>query len=97
MTVKLQDAYNHKMAEQLKVWGAQINVFAAKADRAGAHIRFRRDEEIRELRSQYHAATVKMQELENSSGEAWTEIKETADVVWLDLKTGLAAAHSKFK
>lgn len=95
--MKMQDAYNEKMAAQLKVWGAQINVIEAKAEKAGAQLRLKRDEEILDLRAKYHLATEKMRELEKSSGEAWTQIKETADIVWLDLKTGLAAVQSKFK
>ena len=95
--MKIKDAYNERMAAQLKVWGAQINVLEAKAKRAGTHIRFKCDEEIRDLRAKQYTATEKMQELEKSSGEAWAQIKETADTVWLDLKTGLAAAHAKFK
>jgi len=85
------------MAAQLKVWGAQINVFEAKAARAGAQIRFGCDEDIRGLRAKQIAVTEKMQELETASGEAWAQIKDTADIVCQDLKTGLAAAHAKFK
>ena len=73
--MKIQEAYNEKMAAQLKVWGAQINVIEAKAARAGVHIRFKYDEEIRGLRAKQNAATEKMRELDKASGEAWTQIK----------------------
>lgn len=36
-------------------------------------------------------------ELEKASGEAWEQVKETADKIWDDLKAGVADAHSKFK
>jgi hypothetical protein len=38
-----------------------------------------------------------MKELEKASGEAWEQVKGTADKIWEDLKTGIADAHSKFK
>lgn len=95
--MKIQHAYNEEMAAQLKVCAAQINVIEAKAERAGVHIRFMRDEEIRNLRGKQAAAMEKMRELDKASGEAWAQIKDTAEIIWLDLKTGLAAAHDKFK
>jgi hypothetical protein len=38
-----------------------------------------------------------MQELGKSSGEAWSQLKISADKIWDDLKSGVADAHSKFK
>jgi len=95
--MELQEAYKQKMAAQLKEWNAQINLLEAKVENAGADLRVKRAEELQQLRAKLHAASEKMQELEKSSGEAWTEVKETADKIWEDLKAGVAAAHSKFK
>ena len=39
----------------------------------------------------------KLKELEKSSGDAWEQVKHTADKLWDDLKTGVADTHSKFK
>ena len=39
----------------------------------------------------------KMKELEKASGQAWDQVKDTADKLWDDLKRGVADAHSKFK
>jgi len=38
-----------------------------------------------------------MKELEETSGDAWEKVKETADKVWDDFRTGLASTVSKFK
>jgi len=37
-----------------------------------------------------------MQELSKASGEAWEQVKVTADKIWDDLKTGVTDARSKF-
>lgn len=95
--MELQNAYKQKMAAQLKEWDAQVNLLEAKMENVGADMRVKRAEELHELRAKLRVASEKMKELEKASGEAWEQVKETADKIWEDLKTGLADAHSKFK
>ncbi len=44
-----------------------------------------------------YAAAEKMKELHDTGGDAWGSVRETADRVWDELRTGLADAASKFK
>lgn len=92
-----ENAYQQKMAAQLKEWGAQIKLLEAKMENAGADIRLKRGEELRALHLKQQAAAEKMRELGKSTGEAWLQVKLTADKVWDDLKTGLGEAQSRFK
>lgn len=94
--MELQDAYKQKMAAQLKEWSAQINLLEAKVASAGADIRVKRAEELVELRAKQHAAGEKMKELGRAGGAAWEQVKETADKIWDDLKTGITDAQAKF-
>ena len=93
----IKDAYKQKMAAQLKEWSAQIDLLEAKLENAGAGMNIKRAELLNELRAKQRAASEKMNELEESSGEAWGQVKKTADKIWDDFKTGVAEAHSKFK
>jgi len=95
--MEIKDAYKQKMAAQLKECTAQINLLEAKMENAGADMKIKRAEALRELRAKQHAASEKMKELGQASGQAWEQVKETADKIWADLKTGIADAHSKFK
>ena len=95
--MEIQNAYKQKMAAQLKEWGAQINLLETKLENVGADMKVKRAEELHELRAKQRVASEKMKELEKAGGEAWEQVKETADKIWEDLKTGVAAAHSKFK
>lgn len=95
--MEIQDAYKQKMSAQLKEWGAQINLLEAKMENVGADIKVKRAEELHELRAKQHAASEKMKELGAASGEAWEQVKVTADKIWDDLKVGVTEAHSKFK
>jgi outer membrane murein-binding lipoprotein Lpp len=91
------DVYHQKMAAQLKEWNAQIDLLEAKVENVGADLKLKRAGELRELRAKQRIASEKMQELGKASGEAWVQLKVTADKIWDELKTGLADAHSKFK
>jgi uncharacterized protein (DUF111 family) len=93
----IQDAYKQKMAVQLKQWSAQINLLEAKVKNARADMKIKRADELHQLRVKQRAAFGKMRELGKANGEAWEQVKEAADKIWRDLKTGVVAAHYKFK
>jgi chromosome segregation ATPase len=95
--MEIKDAYKQKMEAQLNEWKAQIDLLEAKIQNSGADMRVNRAEELHELRGKWQAAAEKMHELEKSSGEAWEQVKETAEKIWEDLKVGVTSAHDKFK
>jgi outer membrane murein-binding lipoprotein Lpp len=95
-TVELHKEYKEKMGAQLK-WSAQVNLLEARIDSFTADMKIMRAEEIQALRAKQHAAADKMKELGKASGEAWDQVRVTADRMWDDLKTGLTDAQSKFK
>ncbi|MDD4977640.1 MAG: hypothetical protein ABL873_00120 [Gallionella sp.] len=95
--MNIQTAYKEKKAAQLKEWSAQINLLEAKIDNMGASLKVESAKQMKSLRATEHAASEKMKELGKASGEAWDQVKVTADKVWDELKAGVADAHSKFK
>ncbi len=94
--MEIQEAYRQKRAAQLQEWTAQINFLEARAANAGADMAVRRAETLQALRAKQRAAAEKMLELEKSTGEAWEQVKDTADKIWDELKAGVAEARSKF-
>ncbi len=95
--MELHNAYKQKLGAQLNEWSAQINLLEAKMDNVAAEMKIMRAEDIHALRAQQHAAADKMKELGKASGEAWDQVKLTADKMWDELKTGLTDAQKKFK
>lgn len=89
--------YKQKMEAQLNEWAAQINLLEAKLENAEAGLKLKRAEELQSLRAKQQAAAEKMKELGSATGEAWQQVKITADQIWADLKSGVAEAHAKFK
>jgi hypothetical protein len=95
--MEIQTVYQQKKAAQLKEWGAQINLLEAKIENMGATLKVERTEQMKALRAKENAANEKMKELGKASGEAWEQVKVTAEKVWDELKVGVAEAHAKFK
>lgn len=95
--MELQKAYRRKMAAQLEEWGAQIKLLEARVGNAVADAGISGAKELDSLHAKQAAASEKMKELETAGGEAWDRLKETADTLWADLKTGVADAQSRFK
>jgi hypothetical protein len=95
--MKTKDEYIESLASELKEWSAQIDLLTAKAENASAHVKHTYIEELDTLRAKQHAAAEKMKELEAAGSDVWETIKETADKVWDDLRTGLTSAASKLK
>lgn len=95
--METKEAYKKMLKAHLKEWNVQINLFAAKAEKAGADAKLKYAKDLDALYKKQREAAKKLKELEESSGEAWKEIKVTADKLWDDLKTGVANAASKFK
>ena len=80
--MKVQDAYKEKMSAQLKVWDAQIKLLEAQATKVGADLKVKHAEEMRDLRVKQLDAAATMKELDKATGEAWDQVKLTADKVW---------------
>ncbi|UOA07763.1 hypothetical protein [Methylobacter sp. S3L5C] len=95
--MKTKDEYIENLASDLKEWSAQIDVLAAKTEKASADAKLKYTEELNDLRAKQDAATEKMKELKEAGGDSWDTVKETADKVWNDLSKGLTSAVSKFK
>jgi uncharacterized coiled-coil DUF342 family protein len=95
--MKSKNEYIEILATELRELSAEIDELTAKTENAAATVKLNYFEELEALRAKQHAAVEKMKELEANRGEAWEELKETADTVWHDLRTGLASAVSKFK
>ena len=95
--MKSKDEYIQSLASELTEWSAQIDLLVAKAEAATAEAKLKYADELTALRAKQNAAAVKLDELRESSGDAWETAKETAHAVWADLKTGLANATANFK
>jgi len=95
--MKSKEEYIESLAAELKEWSAQIDVLTAKAELSAGMAKLKYVQEVNALRTKQLLADQKIKELETAGSDAWEKVKETADKVWDDLRTGLASASAKLK
>jgi nucleotide-binding universal stress UspA family protein len=94
---KKREAYRQKAEDQLKEWGAQIDVLKGKAQKSKAEVKMRYLEQVEELRKKQETVRGKLQEFRKSGDEAWTDLRDGIDGALDDLKQALKRAVSRFK
>lgn len=95
--MKTKNEYIEILATELRELSEQIDELTAKTEAAAAHAKLEYAQDLEALRAKRQVAVEKMQELEAHGGEAWEELKDTAEMVWGDLRIGLASVVAKFK
>jgi peptidoglycan hydrolase CwlO-like protein len=75
-----------KLETQLKQWGAKLDEFVAKADRAGTAARIDNRKRIDELKAKVKAAEAKLDEVKTAGSEKWGTLKAGVESAWNDLE-----------
>ena len=91
-----KDAYEKKMEATLDQWSAELDGLKAKAKMADADARIALNEEIESAVAKKEAATKKLDELKNTSDDAWEDLKQGIEGVWTSLDGAVRAAKSRF-
>ncbi|NET16504.1 MAG: hypothetical protein F6K08_28625 [Okeania sp. SIO1H6] len=92
-----KQAYEAKTKAQIDKLNAQIDEMKAKAKQAKADVAINYYKKIEELSTKRDAVKVKFQELQNSSEQAWKDVKVGFEKAWDDLHGAFNSAVSKFK
>ncbi len=89
---KLKDQY----AEWNYKWNIERNKLEAKAQHAEAGLRKKYEKQIEELKARQDDLLARIKEIQESSGDAWIDLKEGAEKSWEALKEGFSKAKSHF-
>ena len=92
-----REDYVDKLAAQLKVWGAEIDVLKAKAEKETVEIRIAIHKEVAILNKKMQDAQKNLQEIKEKTGNAWESLTEGANKAWNDLREAVHQAGEKFK
>lgn len=90
-------AYQERIEVQLKEWEPQMDVLKARAEQVKTDARMMYKEQIENLRQKQEAARQRLQELKDSSEEAWEELRVGLDKTLEDLKEAFSRSKSKFR
>jgi multidrug resistance efflux pump len=92
-----REIYQGKMEAQFSEWGAEIDKFKTRADKAAADTRQGYYDEIETLHAKQASMQAKLQEMRTSSDEAWGDLKEGLDHSWHQVKDSFTKASARFK
>ncbi len=90
-----------ELREQVKTKLAEMDVeierMKAKAAEMSGEAKVRMEEKINDLSAERAKVEVKLEELRNASGKAWTELKSGFDKSWVELKSSFQKASEEFR
>lgn len=92
-----KDLYREKFEAKLRELKAQIEVLEARADQLKAESKLELKQQIQSLRQQRDAIGKKLEQLQQSSGEAWKDLKTGLESAAAELKGALGKAMDQFK
>jgi hypothetical protein len=76
-----------RLETQLRQWGAKLDEFVARADRAGTTARVDNRRRIDDLKARVHAAQSKLDEVKAAGSEKWETLKIGVESAWKDLES----------
>ena len=92
-----REDYIDKLAEKLKVWGAEIDVLKARAEKETAQVKSAIFKEVEIVNKKMQQAQKKIKEMDGKNGDAWEILREGANKAWNDLSEAVHRAGEKFK
>lgn len=92
-----REDYIDKLAAQLKLWSAEIDVLKAKAGKETVEVKIVIHKELEILNKKMKDAQKKLQEIGEKTGNAWESLAEGANKAWKDLREAVRQAGEKFK
>jgi len=93
----LKDIYIQRLQAQFEEWKPEIDRLKAKAEQVAAEAKIEYRKLIDDLQDKQKTARTKLDELRQSSGGAWEDLKTGIEGAWKEVEKALKAAVSKFK
>lgn len=89
--------YQGRMEEQLGMLGQKIDQMTADAKNIAGEAQQEYYRNIETLRSQRDAAQRQLEQLKNTSGNAWEDMKNGVDRAWDEIQQSVRRATSRFQ
>ncbi len=92
-----REEYQKKLENQLSELSAEIAKLKEKAEKAGSEFKKDFGGHLEQIKDKQADARQKLEELRETSGEAWEELREGLDKSWESLSTAIKNAAARFK
>ena len=92
-----KEEYMEKLNSQLRSWGARIDEFTERAEFEALEHKTKLKREIADFRIKRLDAQLKLQQLKETTGDAWEKLEAGLDRAWEDMKASVHRISEKFK
>jgi len=76
-----------KMEGQLKHWGSKLDDLVARAEKADNDAKTKMYKQIDHLKSKYHAAQTRLDEVKKGGVEKWEGFKTGIELAWKEVES----------
>ena len=94
--MSMKDAYVEKVQARLNAWDSEIEGLKAKTNEASADAKIAFEKQILELKEQQKNAQEKLDEVRQSSDDAWSDMKVGVESAWMSLQSAVESASKRF-
>jgi hypothetical protein len=98
--METKDLYLKKMRAKFEdlnnKWNIERNKLEAKAQHAKIEVKKKFEEKLKNLQERREKMRKKLDQIDNASEEAWSDIKEGVDSAWQSLNETIKKARSHF-
>lgn len=90
------DAYKQKIKAEIKDMKAKMHIFEAGVEKANADMRIKYQKNLNEWKSRIEDIDVKLNELSDSTGDAWEDMRAGIDKAVNELGDAMENAKEQF-
>jgi len=88
--------YIQSLHQKIDEWNADIDKLAAKKDQVEAESKLELQKQIDSLKGKRSEMEIELENLKNSSADAWEDVKSGADLAWEAMNSAVRSALSRF-
>ncbi len=92
-----KEAYQEKMRAQLKEWEAEMDRLKAKMENARADAQIEYSRQMDQVKAKYDQAYEKFKEFQQSSDDAWQDMKSGVERAWKEMSEAMSSASAKLQ
>lgn len=97
VVMKSKEEFIKALHTKIDLWDAEIDKLSAQAARVEAESKEEYYEQIAELKTKRSQIKEKLDEVQQSGGEAWQDLKAGLDLAFETMNEALKSASSRFK
>lgn len=88
--------YIESLHRKIDEWNTQIDKLVAKKDRLEAESKLELQKQIDSLKGKRSEMEIQLENLKNTSADAWEDVKSGVDLAWEAMNTAVKSAVSRF-